>query len=314
MYRSQLRPFDSQPRLPKRAQTISFYLLPPVHAAAVQESNRAGTTPVSSLSVRLNNRLSLTGAVAQHHGSSGSTPMELYLADPNDSRLPSRLAQQSILKGRTSYGGARPGVGTSMIQSGHSSLAALTHASSAASPSSAPSAMGARATGTGRVLSHDPHGALQVPPHNPTVILECPFQFNGCILTFISFRQWFDHSLTHFGSCGPSPRNKCCFCDRTFNAVDGMTSWTKRMTEIAQHHAYGCRLAHARPDFDLFKYLWGKRLIDDAHYKDLMGAKRLPVHSTPPTSSQRPTTSISSDVFTVNNDNRRRNRGGHPGR
>lgn len=44
------------------------------------------------------------------------------------------------------------------------------------------------------------------------------------------------------------------------------------MEHIAIHHQQlGCRLATARPDFELFSYLWRKRLISDADYRDLKG-------------------------------------------
>ena len=198
-----------------------------------------------------------------------------------------------------------------MLLSGHSSLAALTQTSTVASPSSASSAMGGRALGSGRILTPDGYGALQVPPLSPTVVFECPFQFNRCLLTFNNFHDWFDHSLTHFGRYDPPTKNKCCFCDRKFNAVDGMTSWNERMNEIALHHRLGHKLAHAQPDFELFKYLWDKKLIDDAHYKSLMGAKGLSAYSTPPTSPSSPSASSSfGTVYTVTHDSRARGQGG----
>ena len=43
------------------------------------------------------------------------------------------------------------------------------------------------------------------------------------------------------------------------------------MEHIASHHQLGCRLATARPDFELFYYLWRHRLISDADYRDLKG-------------------------------------------
>ena len=83
------------------------------------------------------------------------------------------------------------------------------------------------------------------------------------------------------------------------------------MEEIASHHQLGHRLAHARPDFELFKYLWDKRLIEDAHYKNLMGAKGLSAYSTPPTSPNSPIAPISYDsVYTVTHNGRARGQGG----
>ena len=237
--------------------------------------------------------------------------MNSYLADCNDSRLPSRIAQASRLQVHVPPASAYPGPGTSMLLSGDSSLAALTRASSAASLPSASSAMGGRALEYGRVLRADQHDVLQIPPLSPTIVFECPFQFNHCLLTFTNYSQWFNHSLEHFKRHDPPAKNKCCFCDKEFNETNGLTSWKRRMEEIASHHQLGHRLAHARPDFELFKYLWDKKIIGDAHYKNLMGAKGLSAYSTPPTSPNSSTASPTSDaVYTVTHDGRRRGQRG----
>lgn len=43
------------------------------------------------------------------------------------------------------------------------------------------------------------------------------------------------------------------------------------MQHVQLHHQLGYRLAIARPDFELFEYLYNEHLIDDATYKDLKG-------------------------------------------
>lgn len=83
--------------------------------------------------------------------------------------------------------------------------------------------------------------------------------------------RWVKHSMTHFRHVGPPDSNKCCFCDEPFKSMPGLSSWAQRMEHVAYHHLLGCRLAHGRPDFELYNYLWNNRLISDADYRDLKG-------------------------------------------
>jgi len=232
-------------------------------------------------------------------GSPRSPPLERYLDDRNDSRLARQVALQSSI--RNTRPNHTPAPGTSMMMSGASSLAALTNTSSARSPSSISSS---RAIPS-RTLELDTHGALQIAPLRPP-IFECPFNFLSCRRTFTRYDEWYHHSLEHFGLVTPPKSNKCCFCDKVFRTNDGNLSWRHRMEEIATHHQLGHTLAHARPDFDLFLYLWQNRIIDNGLYKELMGRSRQNAYPTPPVSPQSSfSTGSFESVFTVTNNPRR---------
>ncbi len=43
------------------------------------------------------------------------------------------------------------------------------------------------------------------------------------------------------------------------------------MKHVAYHHRLNDKLAHARPDFELYTYLWNNRLIINAEYRNLKG-------------------------------------------
>ena len=125
-----------------------------------------------------------------------------------------------------------------------------------------------------RILEPGPDGTLQVtvPPRRP---LECPFNLLYCLRDFASEKDWVEHSLTHFNTenrvVGPPKCNRCCFCDTQFEDSNALKSWGERMQHVRLHHQLGHRLAIARPDFELFKYLYDNRLISDADYKDFKG-------------------------------------------
>lgn len=201
--------------------------------------------------------------------------MQDYLAHDQESRLAQRLAGQSYLC-RDHLGSYQPDrhsdAGTSMLLSGNPSLAALTSAASL-STRSISSSIGIRAIGKQRILELAGTGddLLVIPPISQRLQLECPFSFLDCLRSFGNFEDWWEHSLTHFGQWGPPSSSRCCFCDMQFSAATGRECWKKRMEHVTVHHKLGDRLAHARPDFGMFKYLWDKKLISSAEYKDLQG-------------------------------------------
>lgn len=206
-------------------------------------------------------------------------------------------------------------VRTSMQVSGSNytrqgSLPALTYTTSASA--SAHTSLMLPSVVEQRTLDSD--GVLQLPL--PTRRgLECPFNLLYCTKDFADEEDWVSHSLTHFSTgdrdVGPPKRNNCCFCDTVFESDSALESWGKRMQHVRIHHHLGHGLAIARPDFELFKYLYDNRLIDDAEYKDLKGSSKdrnaeycdlkgftpsLPqtAHSiiTPPTSPQSPRSAV----------------------
>lgn len=255
--------------------------------------------------------------------------IETYVNDSSDSRLPQLLASQSTLPAidpsvsHASHGQVPGSYGTSMLlsncdhtqDSATEDLAALTRASTLSEIDSVSSAMAIRQLGEGRLLDQDPDGVLVVPPLRMPRILECPFNLMYCPLTFSDSTEWILHSLGHFGRARPPKKNCCCFCDLEFHSDDGIRSWQDRMLHIAMHHQLGYRLAHARPDFELYTYLWQKRVISDAAYRDIKGnsegrARHVQNIPTPPVSPQEQT----STPFTQTYSNSRREQDRRRGR
>jgi len=156
-----------------------------------------------------------------------------------------------------------------MLLSGNSSLAALTFPPASSAPSVF-SAIGERALEPLRTFEVDTYGALQESHRHPPVF-KCPFYFLSCRLTFSTFSEWVAHSLQHFHNIHPPNINNCCYCEQTFQNNDGIVSWKAKMEHIALHYQLGHEVTHARPDFELYRYLWKNRLVDKALYKSLVG-------------------------------------------
>lgn len=217
--------------------------------------------------------------------SNPSPSLETYLRDRSDAGLPQRLASQSVLPGSSRYrtqgyhDAPRDDNRTSMMvsgsdrtrDSGTQDLAALTSAATRSTSESVPTSVGARGTEPHHLLELGQGNALLIPRLRAPRILECPFNFLSCFMTFSNLEQWIEHSQKHFGNVGPPRSNICCFCDQTFYFPNGRQSWEERMQHTASHHQLTHRLAHARPNFQLFDYLWNNKLISNAVYKDLKG-------------------------------------------
>ena len=228
--------------------------------------------------------------MARRHGSRAhAEAIESYVNDRSDSRIPRVIALQSTIESHRPvqlydqrHAASR---GTSVLPevsshgTQHDSLPALTLATSR-TISSIPSSIGVRASDNQqRMLEEGQDGVLTVPPLSGRRILECPFNLAFlCPLTFSNEDDWMRHSLTHFIKDGravePPMLNKCCFCDKEFSSPRPFQSWGERMRHVCLHHCLGHRLAHARPDFALFKYLFDNRLISDGDYRDLKGNSR----------------------------------------
>ena len=206
-----------------------------------------------------------------------SHQLQAYLNDRSDSVLPRRQAEISRLVRITQN--HRPhqsgSAGTSMLLSGNGSLAALTFdTSTTKTTSSVSSSIAIRDLARQNVLDwNGPDEPLGLPDADPRPQLECPFSFLDCFLAFVDDEEWFYHSMEHFGRHGPPSFSTCGFCDEEFRAMTGMECWRERMAHVAIHYHCQprCRLAHARPDFKMFEYLWNKHLIPVEVYKDLLG-------------------------------------------
>lgn len=230
-----------------------------------------------------------------------------YLEHRIDPGIAHRLATQSNWPASHSHQGPRycgpvDGPGTSLLvsssdctrRSGTPSqdLPGLTTGGSAATRSVSTS-IGQRQLNRQRILEQDAGGALVVPPNNEPRVLECPFHQLPCSMTPMTLSKiedWISHSLEHFEKIPPPNLNKCCFCSDEFKCPTQKKecSWRERMRHVAmEHHQHGDRLATARPDFELFTFLWNNKLISDPLYKELKvhneeRSRRLRADASPP--------------------------------
>ena len=182
------------------------------------------------------------------------------------------------------------------------SLPGLSSSGTSGSPESIATSMGTRdIERRQRVLRPDwsQDGALIIDPQTVAASpLGCPFHsILGCRWEFDNGHEsvWIDHSLSHFKRNGkevePPKTNKCCFCDKEILKSTGTESWKAKMNHIRQdHHMNGHRMATARPDFELARYLWGAKIIDDVTFRDWTGKQR---SDSPPSSPDRDVRTIS---------------------
>lgn len=230
--------------------------------------------------------------------------------DTNDPRSVRKQAAQSTLPQFTVEGSngyqRQPQVpsGTSMLMEGQPSLARLT-ISTSLPPLSISTSMGAEALNNALVLEPDGIGNLVVPLAQGLVNFQCPFRFLDCPLSFGTFSEWFTHSLKHFRMAGPPKSNKCCFCKERFDCSSGQESWRQRMEHIEFHHRLGHHRDYACPDFELYEYLWQKKLIPNHQYKELKAQQGRCPPTRPLSSSGSPP---AASPFTVTAGRRERDR------
>ena len=224
-----------------------------------------------------------------------------YLEDEEDYRIARHQARHSKLPHSdlyrdVAYLGRDPSnIGTSRLVNGtgittNASLPCLVDSKHSISTSSIPTSVGERAADNSfRAIVEERDGNNGVyndlcpypvlrRPQVPS--LQCPFIFLPCLMVFSlsHIDEWIAHSLQHFSTDERVPRlvepptsNACPFCGRPFIHHSGFTSWTLRMKHVAFHHEIGHTLAHSRPDFALYQYLWSNRVIDTVAYKELRG-------------------------------------------
>jgi len=223
-------------------------------------------------------------------------PLHEYIDSQDDPYLPLRFASPINLPHHArrhhepQYRGDSPrSIDTSVLveasDGSHGSLPNLNSSVESLAYSSARSSMAERQLSdrlrTLGIRSDDLLVADTRPPGRP--VFQCPFRTLGCQLDYSNVQDWFMHSVHHFYTDGsrlamsgpavvmPPTNNGCCFCSQTFFSTSGMRSWRMRMDHVAGHHRIGHSLAHARPDFQLFNYLWETHLIDEVVYREIRG-------------------------------------------
>ena len=124
------------------------------------------------------------------------------------------------------------------------------------------------------LLDEGHEGVLEIPQGQTRApMYECAFWFLDC--SYVSYNQdeWERHCLSHFRGEEPPLKVQCPLCEWTAHTCEssgGHVVWAMRMHHVASHHVmYGRTLRTSRPDFELFEYLWQRRLIDTEDLKEL---------------------------------------------
>jgi hypothetical protein len=125
---------------------------------------------------------------------------------------------------------------------------------------------------SGVPLLEETHGVLEIsraqvrPP-----LFECAFWFLNCGYVSQNKDEWKIHCESHFRGEEPPQSAQCPLCDWTYSSTsNGWVAWDQRMEHLAfQHNMRGQTLRTSRPDFELFRYLWNRRLIDYGDFKEL---------------------------------------------
>ncbi|KAL9115246.1 MAG: hypothetical protein Q9227_001040 [Pyrenula ochraceoflavens] len=136
-------------------------------------------------------------------------------------------------------------------------------------------------------------GVLTLPAtRRPPADYTCPFHVLDCMETFEEqdLTGYKCHVLSHFRGRTPPSTAKCPLCEAAFRdpeprgdgssssrrtmATGGIESqgraWDDMLTHLANaHFGQGERLKTARPDFDLYTWMWKQGIIATALYKSL---------------------------------------------
>lgn len=126
----------------------------------------------------------------------------------------------------------------------------------------------------------------------PASMYVCLFHMLDCHDSFDEEGQWRTHVLSHFRTHPPPSTARCPLCTEKFvdGDSDSMTpverivedkadllentddneppAWDRMLDHVAtEHYQYGQTLAGSRADFELMRYLYGRRVISDAQFK-----------------------------------------------
>ena len=133
-------------------------------------------------------------------------------------------------------------------------------------------------------------------------IYACLFHMLDCHVAFDDATQWRTHVLSHFRTHPPPRTARCPLCPDTefidqdadqssisslaapadinttnlprrttataMSSQDQPSAWDRLLNHVAtDHYQHGQTLAGSRPDFELMRYLYGRRIISDAQFK-----------------------------------------------
>lgn len=103
----------------------------------------------------------------------------------------------------------------------------------------------------------------------------CLFHILNCHETFTNPEGWKTHVLSHFQGHEPPSTARCPFCLSTFPTTTPHTHvYTRAWDALLAHidiahyrHDHALSLANTRPDFELLRYLYNRRIISEEQLK-----------------------------------------------
>lgn len=122
-----------------------------------------------------------------------------------------------------------------------------------------------------RLLEEDENGILGLPQtFREYCDYPCIFFALDCDKTYEHVDDWKTHVLSHFRTQPTPTKARCPLCGCTFADSRPREAWHSMLDHLAQgHFQHGHSLATSRFDYDLFQYLFAKRIISDAQFKAL---------------------------------------------
>lgn len=137
--------------------------------------------------------------------------------------------------------------------------------------SSADTDMASSILGDGYMLESQ-DGVLTVPfRYQEDADLLCPFQILDCEQVFAEITHFKMHVFSHFRGHELPTSATCFLCDNKYSNRpddDAAFAWNTMLSHMAHDHfRQGQQLATVRTDFSLMKWMYSRRIINDAQFK-----------------------------------------------
>ena len=123
-------------------------------------------------------------------------------------------------------------------------------------------------------LLEEHEGILILPTrYQPDADILCPFQVLDCMEMFADILSFKTHVFSHFRGFPLPPKAACFLCDNVYTQTpedDQALAWNNMLSHLVRHHfRQGERLATLRPNFDLMRWMFARRLISSSQFKRL---------------------------------------------
>jgi hypothetical protein len=105
----------------------------------------------------------------------------------------------------------------------------------------------------------------------PDTYYVCIFHLLDCQVAFHDVETWRIHMLSHFRGHASPTKAQCPYCPWKTSHAKRDEAWNRMLTHVSTSHSLKAgSVEQARPDFDLFKFLWNRRIISDVQYRTLV--------------------------------------------